>query len=460
MLKNHNLKVHSDLFKQYTELRVQENRELNISLIKGNLVRNTKKSTGGVSVRVNNKGYWGFSSIPSFNSDGIKKSIEQASYNANFLQSKENKTKSTFQPSNPSFEMDLTTKKTKFTQKQIMEYIKEVDSYIVNKYPKLSNREVHMQCLDMEKKILTSDGASLFSMLPRSIVYIALILEKNGEPVRITVPFGGLGQFEDNFDSPRNLYEEIDKTYNHLLKKAEAIYAEAGVKECILDAKLAGILAHEAIGHTVEADLVLGGSVAGDYLGKKVASPLISLVDYANEYDGKMCPVPVYIDDEGTDAKDVVIIEDGVLKSFMHNKESAQHFNVSPTGNARAYQYFDEPLIRMRNTAIVPGKSSIDEMISSIEDGYYLIQPSNGQADTTSEFMFGVTLGYEIKNGKIGRAIKDTTISGIAFDVLESVSMVSDEMNWSAGGFCGKKQMITVGMGGPAIKSKINLGGR
>ena len=223
---------------------------------------------------------------------------------------------------------------------------------------------------------------------------------------------------------------------------------------------MAGILAHEAIGHTTEADMVLGGSVAGDYLGKQAASPLVTLVDIAHSYDGKNCPMPIYVDDEGTTAEDVVIIEEGILKAYMHNKQTAHQFGVKPTGNARAYQYMDEPLIRMRNTAILPGTSKLADMIASIEDGYYLIKPGNGQADTTSEFMFGVVLGYEIKNGKLGRAIRDTTISGVAFDVLQNVTMISDEMKWSCAGMRGKKQAIPVGMGGPAIKTKINIGGR
>jgi len=131
-----------------------------------------------------------------------------------------------------------------------------------------------------------------------------------------------------------------------------------------------------------------------------------------------------------------------------------------PTGNARAYQFSDEPLVRMRNTAILPGTDRLDDMIASIDDGYYLIRPSNGQADSTSEFMFGVTLGYEIKNGKIGRAIRDTTISGVAFDMLKTVTMVSPDMKWLSSGMCGKKQPIPVGMGGPAIKCKVTIGGR
>ena len=134
--------------------------------------------------------------------------------------------------------------------------------------------------------------------------------------------------------------------------------------------------------------------------------------------------------------------------------------NVKPQGNARAYQFSDEPLIRMRNTAIVPGSHKLEDMIASVDDGYYLVRPSNGQADSTSEFMFGVCLGYEIKNGRLGRAIMDTTISGIAFDVLKTVTMISDEVKWLSGGMCGKKQPIPVGLGGPAIKCRVNIGGK
>jgi len=243
------------------------------------------------------------------------------------------------------------------------------------------------------------------------------------------------------------------------MNKRVAVLPRAGVHDVILDSELAGILAHEAIGHTTEADIVQEGSVAGDYLGKLVASPLITMVDFAHTYHGETLPVPVFIDDEGVASQDTVLIERGVLKSFMHNKESSTVFAVPPTGNARAYQFFDEPLIRMRNTAILPGTDKLDDMIASIEDGYYLMWPSNGQADSTSEFMFGVTLGYEIKEGKIGRAITDTTISGVAFDMLKSVTMVSDEMSWSCAGMCGKKQIIPVGMGGPSIKCRIHVGG-
>lgn len=272
-------------------------------------------------------------------------------------------------------------------------------------------------------------------------------------------PFGGRGQFEDVFDKPEDLYADIAQLYDHLQAKKDAVKPRAGKHDVVLDADLAGILAHEAIGHTTEADIVRGGSVAAEFVGKPVASELVTMVDFAHTWQGETLPVPVYIDDEGTPSEDQVLIDKGILQGFMHNKESAVHFGNAPTGNARAYQFFDEPLIRMRNTAILPGNDKVEDMIASVDDGYYLMWPSNGQADSTSEFMFGVMLGYEIKDGKLGHAITDTTISGVAFDMLKSISMVSDEMRWSCAGMCGKKQIIPVGMGGPAVKCRIHVGG-
>ena len=262
---------------------------------------------------------------------------------------------------------------------------------------------------------------------------------------------GGLGQYEDLL-LIRKLCGIIP-----CIKLGKAEGLQAGYKS-YTGFQISGILV-STIGHTTEADFV-SGSIARDYLNERVATEIVNLVDFAAEYDNKPCPVPVYIDDEGTRAEDVVIIQDGILKNYMNNKELALEFNTSPTGNARAYTFSDEPLVRMRNTAILPGENSLEEMIASIEDGYYFIDTNNGQADATSEFMFGVTFGYEIKNGKLGRAIKDTTISGVAFDVLKTVSMISNEMYWSSGGMCGKKQMIPVGFGGPAIKCKVNIGGK
>ena len=166
------------------------------------------------------------------------------------------------------------------------------------------------------------------------------------------------------------------------------------------------------------------------------------------------------MDDEGTPAADVPLIENGILTGYMNNRESAEQFGMAPGGNARAWLFSDEPLIRMRNTSVHPGADKLEDMIASIDDGYYLVDSGNGQADTTGEFMFGVTVGYEIKKGKLGKALLDTTISGVAFDMLKTVDMVGDEVVWCSSGFCGKKQRMPVGMGGPALRCKVMIGGR
>ena len=137
-----------------------------------------------------------------------------------------------------------------------------------------------------------------------------------------------------------------------------------------------------------------------------------------------------------------------------------RELGAEPTGNARAFAFSDEPLVRMRNTAIMPGLDRLGDMIAAVDRGYYLKRVSNGQADWTSEFMFGITCGYEIRNGKRGRAIRDTTVSGIAFDMLKTVTHVGDELQWMPGTWCGKKQLIPVCMGGPALKCRITLGGQ
>ncbi len=447
------------LFSKYTELRIQENRNVYLTLLKGDLTNNTSSAIKGISARVFDQGGWGFASNSVIGEESIKSVIREASENASFLGNKY-KNSITF-PSNPGIsENSFITSKQLRTDKEKIAFLKEIDNYITTKYPLLVSRVVGHNILEMEKKLITSDGGEFYSMIPRTAIVCYLTMMKDDAPCSLGDSFGGFGQFEDLFSDPAILYPKIDEIYEHLIKKTEGIYPDAGIKDVILDADLAGILAHEAIGHTTEADIVLGGSIAGEYLNEVVSSPLITLTDFANEAFGKICPVPVFVDDEGTKAEDAVIIEKGVLKSYMHNKESANHFGVKPTGNARAYLFSDEPLIRMRNTAISPGTSKLEDMISSIEDGYYLMKSGNGQADSTSEFMFGVVLGYEIKNGKIRNGLKEMTISGVAFDVLKTVSMVSDDMKWSNFGMCGKKQPIPVGMGGPAIKCKVNIGGR
>ena len=457
---NTNLFSYKHLLSAYTELRCQENNSLVISFLQGDNTTNTRLTTSGVSARVYKKGAWGFASHPEISDKGVRFVLDTATRNSNFLAAKEPQPDIPLPHGGVTTDRDTPEPQNQLRSEDLVPFLKEIDHYIATKYPRISSRTVSLNCSELKKTLLNSDGVSAYSYLPRSFIAIGMTVEQEGAPVRLQELFGGRGQFTDLFTAPEALFSKIDWLYEHLMRKREGIFAEAGLKTCVLAPELTGILAHEAIGHTCEADLVLGGSIAGSHLGHPVASPLVSLVDFAHTALGATCPVPVVVDDEGSAAQDAVLIDRGILKGFLHNKESARHFGVAPTGNARAFRFSDEPLIRMRNTAILPGTAKLEEMIASLDDGYYLMRPSNGQADTTSEFMFGVTLGNEVKNGKLGRAIKDTTISGMAFQVLQTVSQVSQEFKWISGGMCGKKQLIPVGMGGPALKCQVMIGGR
>lgn len=454
------LSSHKEHFSGYTELRIQQNTNESLTLVDGSIMDNSMTTTSGVSSRVFDKGGWGFASNADFRDNSVKQVISAAADNARFMSSRLNRGSVVLPSRIGQKEWDFSTKKNRVSQKEKIDYMKELDAYVQQNCKGITSRTLVMRNLDMEKNLITSDGSLAYSFVPRALIVVVMTMEQDGSPVELYKVMGGRGQFEDQFVSPEECFQKIDELYSHLKNKKEAVYSKAGYKECVLDSNLAGVLAHEAIGHTTEADIVLGGSVAANYLEKEVASPMVSMIDYAYEAEGEICPVPLYIDDEGVEARDALLIDKGVLKTFMHNKDSAEHFSVEPTGNARAHLFSDEPLIRMRNTAIVPGKDKLDDMIASIEEGYYLMNFNNGQADSTSEFMFGITMGYEIKEGKIGKAIKDTTISGVAFDTLKTIDMISDEMTWSCAGMCGKKQPIPVGMGGPAIKCKINIGGK
>lgn len=454
------LEKFNECFKNYTELRLQENKNEIIVLINGDCVTNDEKRESGVSARVFKNGLWGFASSPDQSDANIRKILKKAEENAAFISSRVKSSDKIFtDPKHENFEINLSTKKQKLTRKQKMEFIKEIDTYVAKKYPDLKSRQIIYYHLKMSKELLNSEGAHVSQIIPRSFLRITLSSGSDLHPINLGDSFGGLGDIEDIYGSPDDVFSEIDMLHDKLIKKCNGLVPDAGVKEVILGADLAGILAHEAMGHTTEADFVFGGSVAADLLDQKVASEIVNLTDFANTAFGKTCPSPVYYDDEGIKAKDAVVIENGILKSYMHNRRSAEYFQVEPTGNARAYNFDDEPLIRMRNTCILPGKEKLEDLIASIEDGYFLENPGNGQADSTSEFMFSVTYGYEIKGGKLRNAIKDTTISGVAVELLKTVTMISDELRWESSGMCGKKQPMPVGMGGPAIKCMVNIGG-
>jgi TldD protein len=197
-----------------------------------------------------------------------------------------------------------------------------------------------------------------------------------------------------------------------------------------------------------------------DKIDMKVASDLVTLVDSGRSEIANNAGGTILVDDEGVAAERTAIIENGILKSFLHNRESAHAFGTASTGNARAFQYNDEPLIRMRNTFVEPRSDKLDDMIKETRHGYLVKGARNGQADANGEFMFGAEEAYLIENGEIKELMRGASISGNAFEVLQSVDMVGDRFQYDIGtGYCGKYQPAKVDGGGPYVRCTAVIGG-
>jgi len=311
-----------------------------------------------------------------------------------------------------------------------------------------------------EKGIVTSDGAKAWTRLVRPEFRVAAVARKDGEIQRGVETVGATGAWDCLFrsSSPESL---ADRAAARAVDLLSAGYPEGGRVRVLLSPALVGLLTHEAIGHTVEADFVRAGSVAAGKIGQRVGSERVTLADSGASEFSPGAGGTLAVDDEGVAAGNTVIIRDGVLVSYLHDRESAARFGVAPTGNARAWEFEHSPLIRMRNTYIAPGDADFDELLAALGDGYLLDGAANGQADSNGEFMFGTREAYRVTQGKKGPLLRGVNISGAAFDVLKSVERVGQNFSWDLGaGHCGKGQPAKVDAGGPWLLCTVVLGGR
>lgn len=443
----------------YLETRRHELRKRRLLMVDGNLTLNSQATDIGASARAYDGGYWGFASTNDASAAGVESATQGARRNAQAM-SRFGKKDELALPQGTYRGEHVFKGRAAIGQDECVERMAEIAAWCKQRYPDLKSTRVLLSDEHHSKQLATSTGSDVLNSIQRALCYVTFTATgKDGAPVEIMHFISGKGSLADLDLSPERLAPELDELHRHVRAKCEAVPARGGKQTIVLGVELAGMLAHEAMGHPCEADLVLGGAVTGNLVGQRVASDLVTMVDFANTYRGEELMIPVYADDEGTPARDAVLIKDGILTEFMNSRETSARMGIRPTGSARAYAPSDEPLIRMRNTAILPGRSTLDELIGGVDDGYYIVKTGNGQADSTTEFMFGVTLAYEIKKGKLGRAIRDTTISGSAIKVLQSVDAVSSDMYWTCTGYCGKKQPMVVSMGGPALRAQAHIGG-
>jgi TldD protein len=241
----------------------------------------------------------------------------------------------------------------------------------------------------------------------------------------------------------------------------EAVKPPAGEMTVVLGAGSSGILLHEAIGHGLEADFNRKGvSIYADQVGKRIAPPGVTVVD-----DGTLPHKrgAINADDEGNPAERTVLIEDGVLRGYLHDEISARHYGVAPTGSGRRESFRHPVLPRMRITYMDPGPFEPDEIISSVKNGIYCSNFANGQVQIgAGDFAFYVRSGFLIEDGKLTRPIKDVNLIGNGPKVLEAIEMVGNDLVIDEGGWtCGKDgQGVPVSQGMPTVKvGKLSVGG-
>lgn len=304
-------------------------------------------------------------------------------------------------------------------------------------------------------KLYLSDKKELEQNLMWSAGMIQPLVQKGKETKFYYDTFSVLGGAE-LLEQMEKKAEEIGRTALDLLNTKSIT---PGLYDVICMPEVTGILAHEAFGHGVEMDMfVKDRALAKDYIGKQVASELVTMHDGGIAYPETGF---YYFDDEGQMAKDTIVIEKGILKKGICDLQSAMSLGVTPTGNGRRESFERKAYTRMSNTFFEAGTSTLEEMIASISHGYLLECAMSGMEDPKNwGIQCMVNIAREIKDGKLtGEIYSPIVLTGYVPDVLKSISMVSNDLQLSGSGCCGKgyKEWVKVSDGGAAVKAKVQL---
>jgi TldD protein len=322
--------------------------------------------------------------------------------------------------------------------------------------------KVNARFSDVQKRIMviTSDGVKAEDFLPNSALSALVSAEKEGRKEQFWFSRGGRRDF--SYFTDGIVTEVAEQVVDGAVTLFDAITPPAGEMPVVFAPGDPAILLHEAIGHGMEADFNRKKtSIYCTMMGQKVAEPFVTVVD-----DGTWTSArgSINFDDEGTPSQRTVLVENGILKSYMHDRISARHYGLSSTGNGRRESYEHYPVPRMRNTYILPGTSKPQEIIESVKKGIYIQQVSNGQVNVgQGDFAFYVSQGRLIEDGKLGAPIKDVNIMGNGPKMLQDVTMVADDLqlSWDGLSVCGKEgQLVPIDAGMPTVLVRsLTVGG-
>jgi TldD protein len=307
--------------------------------------------------------------------------------------------------------------------------------------------------------VTRSDGVTAADVRPLVRLSVQVIVEQDGR--REQGSGGGGGRHDYAYFTDAVLQDYAQKAVSQALINLDARPAPAGTMTVVVGPGWPGVLLHEAIGHGLEGDFNRkGSSTFSGRIGERVAAPGVTVVD-----DGTLAQRrgSLNIDDEGNPTQRNVLIEDGILKSYLQDSLNARLMGVPVTGNGRRESYAHIPMPRMTNTYMLNGNRSADEIIASVKSGLYAVNFGGGQVDITSgKFVFSASEAYMIENGKVTYPVRGATLIGNGPDVLTRVGMIGNDMALDPGvGTCGKEgQSVPVGVGQPTLRiDGLTVGG-
>ncbi len=325
--------------------------------------------------------------------------------------------------------------------------------------PRVIQVMAHLGCSHKTKMVFTTEGKLSCDIKPIVHLSVTVVMQQKERREEGFAAMGGAFMLQELLPRVKNLALEAVRVGAVNL---EAVEGPAGAMNVVLGAGWPGVLIHEAVGHGLEGDFNRTGTSAfTGLIGQQVASKACTIVDdgtIPNRRGSLTC------DDEGTPSKRNILIENGILKGYMQDRQNAALMKADLTGNGRRQSYNCLPLPRMTNTFMLPGKYKKEEIIASVKSGIYAVNFSGGQVDITSgKFVFSTSEAYTIENGKIGHPIKGATLIGNGPETMKQVSMVADDLKFDDGiGTCGKAgQSVPVGIGEPTLKVDVlTVGGQ
>ncbi|MFX1388916.1 MAG: TldD/PmbA family protein [Promethearchaeota archaeon] len=421
-------------------------------------------------IRAFKNGGWGFSVLKDLKKESIRSGLEKA-IKLSRLSEALTKIKFKVTQNDPLKKNYKSSRKKLFQDIDIEEKIKLVKNHekIASDYSQYV-KNTHTIYLDgySQNLYLNSFGSIILQDLSFLRLFCLVFTKKNSTIQSSVNSVAGIGGYEiAETDDARNISRKTAEEAVALLNAKSPV---GGKFTVITDSKLTGTLIHEAFGHACEADLVLNDeSILKEMMGKQVASEEVTIVDYPIMGQGKKFNLPYelfgsyYVDDEGIPSQKTIIIENGILKSFLHNLETSSRMNVAPNGHGRASMSSERPQVRMGFTYLEPRKWNLDEIIEDTRNGILCEDFQYGYTEpTTGNFQFKCRFSYKIENGEKKEIMRDVSLSGMILEALNKISAIGNEstFNFSVG-MCGKGgQQVRVCDGAPYIRiNDVTVGG-